>query len=306
MTAAGAATRRRRPRAPGSLPLALAVAVLALVLIVAAVGPWIAPHDPLLQDLPNRLQGPSAAHWLGTDYLGRDTLSRLIVGTRPSILGALEAVAVGMAIGVLPGMVSVFVGRWTTFGMLRLVDTLMTLPGIVFAIAVTSVFGNTLAVVMAAIGVTFAPRFFRITRAATLALSRAEYVESAELFGATRLETVRRHVFGKVLPTVVVTMAETLGAALLAVAGLTFLGLGVNPPNPSWGGMLASDLSVILQRPWAPFVPGVAILVTIFAVNVIADNIGRLRDARGSDLEDAVDPDAERTPDDDSLMAAGA
>jgi peptide/nickel transport system permease protein len=254
----------------------IAIAILTAVVVLAVVGGQLAPYDPLAQQLDRALEGPSSDHLLGTDYLGRDTLSRLLAGTQDSVWGALVAVAVGAAFGVVPGMLSVFVGRGTTFFLLRFVDALMTLPFIVFALAVAAVFGNTLTTVMIGIGVLFVPRFFRVTRAATLALAKAEYVEAAELVGATRARIVRVHVALKVMPTILVTAAQTMASALLVVASLTFLGLGVPPPNPTWGGMLGATLPYLAQRPFDPFVPAAAIVATVLALNLLADNITSL------------------------------
>jgi peptide/nickel transport system permease protein len=251
----------------------VALAVLAVVALLAVAGGFLAPDDPLAQHPVDMLQGPSSAHLLGTDYLGRDVLSRLIAGTGLSIAGALEAVAAAMLLGVIPGVASVWLGRaveWTTQ---RAADTLMILPFTVFAIAVVGALGNGMHQAMLALGVLFAPLYFRVTRAAALGLKQAQYVEAAELMGASRWWILRIHVWGKVLPTVAVTTAQTVGQALLVVSSLTFLGLGVQPPAPTWGGMLASDLGYLAQQPWAPLIPGAAIVITVGAVNLLADAI---------------------------------
>ncbi len=227
----------------------IAVGVLAGVGVLAVFGGHLAPYDPLAQHPLDALHGPSLAHPFGTDYLGRDVLSRLIAGTGRSVAGALEAVLAGLVLGVLPGLVSLWSGRAVEWLLLRVVDALMTLPFIVFAIAVTGVIGNGLNQAMLAIGVLFAPMFFRITRAAAIALTGAQYIEAAELFGASKWHILRTHIARKVAPTVAVTAAHATGAALLAVASLTFLGIGVQPPAPTWGGVLASRAG--LPRPAA-------------------------------------------------------
>jgi peptide/nickel transport system permease protein len=248
-----------------------ALAVVGLIAILAVFGGQIAPHDPLAQDTNAVLQGPGAAHWLGTDYLGRDVLSRLIAGTGRSVVGALEAVGVGLVLGVLPGLASLWLGRVFEWVSLRIVDALMTLPYVVFAVAVTGVLGNTLTPAMLAVGVLLAPRFFRIARAAALGLTRAQYVEAAELFGASRRWILRVHIWGKVLPTLAVTAAQALAASLLIVSSLAFLGLGVQPPNPTWGELLSTDLQYLAQQPWAPLFPGLIIMITSGALNALAD-----------------------------------
>ncbi|MFJ6567893.1 ABC transporter permease [Streptomyces sp. NPDC091292] len=251
----------------------LALAVLALVAFLAVAGGAVAPADPLAQHPADMLQGPGAQHLLGTDYLGRDVLSRLLAGTGPSLVGALESVGAAMVIGIVPGLASVWLGRTVEWTTQRAADTLMIMPFTVFAIAVVGALGNGMHQAMLALGVLFAPLYFRVTRAAALGLKQAQYVEAAELMGASRWWILRTHVWGKVLPTIAVTTAQTVGQALLVVSSLTFLGLGVQPPAPTWGGMLASDLGYLAQQPWAPLIPGIAIMITVGALNLLADAI---------------------------------
>ena len=240
------------------IPVArVALAILFVVAVVAVFGATLSPHDPLEQD-PAILQGPNAQHWLGTDYVGRDVLSRLMAGTRLSIIGALEAVAVGLVIGVPTGLLSVWMGRFGEWVSLRVSETLMILPFTVFAIAVAGTLGNGLHQAMIAVGVLMSPGFFRITRAVALGLRTTQYVEAAEL----------------------------MGAALLVVASLAFLGLGIIPPTPTWGGMLSADLGFLEQQPWAPIFPGVLLVLTVGSLNILADCIreasaGEARRRRG-------------------------
>ncbi|QIQ01053.1 ABC transporter permease [Streptomyces liangshanensis] len=257
----------------------LALAVLAVVALLAVAGGAVAPHDPLAQSPADMLHGPSAGHLLGTDYLGRDVLSRLLAGTGRSVVGALEAVGAAMLLGIVPGIASVWLGRTVEWTAQRAADTLMIMPFTVFAIAVVGALGNGMHQAMLALGVLFAPLYFRVTRAAALGLKQAQYVEAAELMGASRWWILRVHVWGKILPTVAVTTAQAVGQALLVVASLTFLGLGVQPPAPTWGGMLASDLAYLSQQPWAPLIPGAAIMLTVGALNILADAV---RDSGGT------------------------
>jgi peptide/nickel transport system permease protein len=265
----------------------IALAVLAVIAILGVFGGVLAPDDPLAQNPLVALQGPSAAHWFGTDYLGRDVFSRLIDGTGRSIVGALEAVGVGLVLGVLPGLASLWLGKTFEWVTSRLADALMTLPYIVFAVAVTGVLGNSLTPAMLAIGLLLAPRFYRIARAAGLGFTRAQYVEAAELFGASRWWILRTHIWSKVLPTLAVTAAQMSAAALLTVSSLAFLGLGVEPPAPTWGGLLSVDLQYLAQQPWAPLFPGLLIMISAGALNTLADAI---RDSGATALTPAVDP----------------
>jgi peptide/nickel transport system permease protein len=260
----------------------VALVLLGLITVLTAFGSALAPYDPVHQDVAHLLQGPSGTHWLGTDYLGRDVLSRLMAGTRLSVLSALEAVVVGLVLGATTGLASVFFGKVFDYLASRVNDALMTLPTVVFAIAVTAVLGNRLVQAMFAVGVLLAPSFFRVTRVVTLQYAQAQYVEVADLFGASRLHVIRVHVLRKVLPTIAVTAASAAAAALLTVSSLTFLGIGVVPPAPTWGGVLSSDLAYLSLSPWAPIAPAVMIMITVAALNTLADSI---RDASRVELD---------------------
>ncbi|GAB3270751.1 ABC transporter permease [Kineosporia babensis] len=250
----------------------IALTVLALIAFLALFGERIAPYDPLQQH-PDVLAGPSLNYLMGTDYVGRDVFSRLLAGTRLSVIGALEAVTVGLLIGVPAGLASVWMGRVGEWIALRLTDTLMILPFTVFAIAVAGTLGNGLHQAMIAVGLLTSPAFFRISRAVALGLRSAQYVEAAELMGASRWWVLRRHIWSKVLPNVAVAGAQTMGSALLVVASLAFLGLGIIPPTPTWGGMLSADLGFLDRQPWAPLFPGLMLVLTVGSLNVLADCI---------------------------------
>jgi peptide/nickel transport system permease protein len=281
-------------RRPGTLRRALkltsariALGIILLIAVLAIFGGTLAPHDPLAQSTNAVLQGPSGAHWLGTDYLGRDVLSRLMAGTGRSVVGALEAVGIGLLLGVIPGLASLWLGRVYEWVSLRIVDAFMTLPYVVFAVAVTGFFGNSLTAAMLAVGVLIAPLYFRVTRAAALGLTKTQYVEAAELFGSSRRRILRTHLWNKILPTLAVTTAQALASALLIVSSLAFLGLGVEPPLPTWGELLSSDLDYLAQQPWAPLFPGLLIMLVAGALNALADAV---RDTGATQvMVDAVD-----------------
>jgi peptide/nickel transport system permease protein len=269
--------------------------------ILTVFGAVLAPQNPLTVNAGALFQGPSPHHLLGTDYLGRDVLSRLMAGTRLSVLTALEAVGIGIGLGTGPGIATVFLGRWFDFAANRVADALMTLPYIFFAVAVTAALGNGLVQAMAPVGILLAPGFFRVTRAATLEHARTQYVEAAELLGASKVHVIRAHVLRKVLPNIAVTTASMTAAALLAVSFLTFLGIGVQPPAPTWGGILSSDLAYLSLAPWAPFIPGLLIAVTVGALNALADAFRDRSSAGTLVLLDPVsqpEPTPERADDD--------
>ncbi|MCC2269741.1 ABC transporter permease [Streptomyces sp. CT1-17] len=255
----------------------IAVAILAVVALLAVLGPLLAPQDPLATS-DNTLAAVSGSHWLGTDYLGRDVLSRLLDGSRVSVLGALEVALTGLAVGAVPGILSVYLGRVFEWVTLRLADTLVALPFLLFAVAVIALLGNGLTQAMLVTGVLVSPLFYRVSRAATLAVARSQYVEAALISGASVGWVVRRHVWAKVLPPIAVAFAQTIGTGFVIVSSLTFLGIGVQPPEPTWGGLLASDLGYLSHRPWAPLVPAVLIMITVWAGNLLADAI---RDVSG-------------------------
>jgi peptide/nickel transport system permease protein len=224
------------------------------------------------------LQGPSANYWLGTDSLGRDVFSRLLAGSTLSVLAALQSVVIGLALGVVPGLLSVYLGRTFEWFSLRFIDALITLPFLVFAIAMTALLGNGLVQAMFAVGILITPAFFRVSRAAALSAYNAQYVEAAVLMGASTRWIIARHVWLKVIPAVAVTTASMTGACLAIVASLTFLGIGVVPPEPTWGGLLATDLKNLYDRPFGPLAPAGMIIATVWALNALADV---LRDVGG-------------------------
>ncbi len=256
----------------------IAVIVLVLVALLAILGPLLAPHDPLGTS-GNTLAGPSGEHWLGTDYLGRDVFSRLLDGSRVSVVGSLEVALVALVAGTIPGILSVYLGRAFEWATLRVADTLVALPFLLFAVAVTALLGNGITQAMVVTGALVSPLFYRVSRAATLTVARSQYVEAALISGASLGWVVRRHVWVKVLPPIAVALAQTVGVGFIIVSSLTFLGIGVQPPAPTWGGLLASDLGYLNYQPWAPLVPALLIMATVWAANLLADAI---RDVTGT------------------------
>lgn len=263
----------------GNWTVRLALGLVAAVAVLAIAGPVLAPYDPLAQDTAQSLRGSSVAHLLGTDYLGRDVLSRLLAGAPASLLSALAAALIGLLLGAVPGALSAFLPKFGEWLALRAVDALLALPFILFAIVFAALLGNGLVQATTAIGLLIAPGQFRIARAATLRVRDAQYVEAALLLGASSWWVLVRHVARQITPTLVVSGISALGSALLAVASLTFLGIGVQPPDPTWGGMLASDLGYLAQRPEGPVAPALAIVLTVGALNLLADAV---RDRAGT------------------------
>ncbi|CAJ64021.1 MULTISPECIES: ABC transporter permease [Frankia] len=255
----------------------VALALLAIIAVVAVLGPVLAPYDPL-KGSDRTLAGPSASHLLGTDYIGRDVLSRILAGAPLSILSALEVAGIALVLGTIPGILSVYLGSVFEWLSLRVVDTFIALPFLVFAVAMTALLGNGITQAMIVVGMLIAPVFYRVSRAATMSVARSQYVEAASIAGASTSWIVRSHVWSKVLPSIAVTLATTLGIGLVVISSLTFLGIGIQPPTPTWGGILASDLGYLAQKPYAPVFPTLLILAAVLACNLLADAI---RDAAG-------------------------
>jgi peptide/nickel transport system permease protein len=255
----------------------LAVGILSVIVFLAIFGSVIAPYSPLTNSA-TQLAHISGSHWLGTDYLGRDTLSRILAGSRASVVGAIEVAVIALFVGAIPGVLSVYLGRVFEWVTLRLVDTLISLPFLLVAVAVTALLGNGITQALLVVGVLLAPSFYRVSRAAALSVAQSQYVEAAQISGASTGWIVRRHVWSKVLPPISISMAYTVGAGFVVVSSLSFLGIGVQPPAPTWGGLLSSDLSYLSYQPWAPVAPALLIIVTVWACNLLADAI---RDVSG-------------------------
>jgi peptide/nickel transport system permease protein len=250
---------------------------LSFITLLAILGPSLSPYDPLV-GTDQLLAHPNARNWLGTDYLGRDVMSRILAGSTISVLGSVQVALIALVVGAIPGILSVYLGRVFEWVSLRLVDTLIALPFLVFAVAVTALLGNGIPQAMFVVGIMVSPAFYRVARAATLTISRSQYVEAAILSGASIGWVVRKHVWSKVLPPIAITLANTMGTGFVVVSSLTFLGIGVQAPAPTWGGVLASDLGYLNYRPYAPLFTTVLIVLTVLAFNLLADVI---RDVSG-------------------------
>ncbi|CAM5348254.1 ABC transporter permease OS=Streptomyces tendae OX=1932 GN=GUR47_28445 PE=3 SV=1 [Streptomyces tendae] len=283
----------------------IAVAILTAVALLAILGPLLAPQDPLATS-DHTLAAASGGHWLGTDYLGRDVLSRLLDGSRVSVLGALQVALTALVAGAVPGILSVYLGRVFEWITLRLADTLVALPFLLFAVAVIALLGNGLTQAMLVTGVLVSPLFYRVSRAAALAVARSQYVEAALISGASIGWVVRRHVWAKVLPPIAVAFAQTIGTGFVIVSSLTFLGIGVRPPEPTWGGLLASDLGYLSHRPWAPLTPALLIMITVWAGNLLADAIRDVSGEAGRALLKGRGARTDRTEPNEPAPAGGA
>jgi peptide/nickel transport system permease protein len=259
---------------------ALVSAVFVVVLtVLALLASRVAPYDPLAQNLGTILAAPSAAHPLGTDDLGRDVLSRLVFGARLSLLASLMAVAIAVGLGVPFGLIGGYLGGFTDDAIMRVSDAVQAIPALVLAMAIAAALGPSLFHVMVAVGVVFGPRFARLVRGQVLALREELFVESARAVGATHARILARHVFPNLLSPIIVQITISLAFALLAETSLSFLGVGIRPPAPSWGAEVGRGYRFMRMAPWLVFMPGMTILLTTLAFNFIGDGV-----------RDAIDP----------------
>lgn len=263
-----------------SNPTTLAGAVICLVILAAAIlAPWIAPHDPAEQDIISRLAPPSDAYPLGTDQFGRDILSRLLWGARISLTVSLGAIALACVIGGAIGMVSGYIGGRFDLFVMQVMDVLLSFPSLILGLIVVALLGPDLVNLVVAIALTAIAPFARIARAPTLALKERAFVEAGRALGFSHLRIVFRHILPNILPEVMVMASLWMATAVRVEASLSFIGLGVKPPTPTWGGMTRDGFENILDSPWLAVFPGLAILLLVLGLNLVGDG-----------LRDATDP----------------
>jgi peptide/nickel transport system permease protein len=253
-----------------------AVSYVVLLVLVAVLAPVLEPADPNIQNLAGILQGPSAHHLLGTDQLGRDVLSRLLYGTRSSLIAVAVSTGIATVIGVPVGVISGYFGGKLDSALMRITDALLAFPALVLAMAVAASLGPGLVSVMTAVGIVFSPLVARLARGQALEVRERAFVHIAHTYGASTRRIIRRHVLPNLVQPLIVQIAFIMGLALLAESGLSFLGLGVQPPTASWGSMLADAFQYLPQAPDGIYAPGIAIALTVLAFNTLADS---LRDA---------------------------
>jgi len=269
------ALRRFRER-PAAV---LGFVVIALFVAVAVAAPLVAPFDPVATSWTAIRKAPSLQHWMGTDENGRDVLSRVVFGARASLLAGVVSVLIAAGIGVPVGLLAGFAGRWVDVVIGRVVDAMLACPFLILAIALAAFLGPSLNNAMIAIGVTAAPVFARVARGATMDTMTNDYVEAARAIGNPPWRVALRHVAPNIAPPVLVQATLAIALAIIAEASLSFLGLGQQPPAPSWGSMLNSAQRFLTQAPWLAVFPGAAIFLAVLAFNLVGDG-----------LRDALDP----------------
>jgi len=270
---------RRLSRRKGAM---VGLVVLALLAAVALLAPLISPYDPTQQSWSAVRKPPSMAHWMGTDEVGRDLFARVIYGARASLLASLVSVSLAIGLGAPLGLLAGYGPGWLDMIVSRVADAMLSMPFLILAIALAAFLGPSLTNAMIAIGVTATPIFVRLTRGQTLAAKAEDYVESARAIGNPRWRIAVRHIFPNIAPQLLVQVTLTAATAIIAEASLSFLGLGQQPPAPSWGSMLNSAQRFLTQAPWMAIWPGLAIFVTVLSLNLLGDG-----------LRDAFDPHQE-------------
>ncbi len=263
----------------------LGMSVVALLVLLALAAPLMTWHDPARIDLRHVLEAPSGAHWLGTDAQGRDVWSRLVYGARVSLLVGLASQGIALAIGVGLGLVAGYRGRWADEAIMRLADVTLAFPSLLLLIAMAAAFEPSLTVVCVVIGVVGWAAMARLVRGQVLIVRELEYVQAIRALGAPGRRIVFRHILPNVVAPVVIAGTLGIAGAIMAEAALSFLGLGVQPPTPSWGAMIADgrDLAQLRSAPWTSLAPGLAIGLAVLGFNLLGDA-----------LRDALDPRAER------------
>jgi peptide/nickel transport system permease protein len=261
-------------------PLAVIGLAIILILILTAIfASWLAPYDPYEMDILNKLQAPSAEHYLGTDSLGRDTLSRIIYGAQTSLAIGLGAISLATVLGLTMGMLAGYYGGLAHLLIMRFIDCIMALPTIVFALIIAALLGGGIKNVIIALGIGMLAAPCRVMCGVAMSIKLSDYILAAHSTGASDLRIMLRHVLINAFPSLVVVVTIGIGATILAEAGLSFLGVGIVPPTPAWGGMVNDGYKFILTSPILAISPGVAIMLVVFAFNMVGDG-----------LRDALDP----------------
>ena len=253
--------------------------IILIVIICAIFAPLIAPHDPNKQDLSNRMDSPSMQHWLGTDTVGRDTFSRIIYGSRASLTVGVVALLLAVVVGMTAGLTAGYFGGIVHMVIMRLMDALMTVPMILLALTITVVLGGGLSNVIIALGIAMIPAYARLMCAQAQTVKQNDYVLAGKSIGANSWSLMFRHIAPNSFPPLIVMMTMQLGTAILAEAGLSFLGIGISPPTATWGSMVSDGYKYLTTNPLLSFAPGLAIVMVVFSFNIVGDG-----------LRDALDP----------------
>lgn len=258
----------------------IGIIIASAVIIIAIFAPLISPFDPLKQNVFDRLTPPEMSHPLGTDVFGRDIFSRIMHGARVSLLVGIMSVVIGMTVGTAMGMLAGLKGGKIEGMIMRTVDVLMSFPNLILGLMVMAILGSGLIKLIIAIGLVMAPRFARVAHAPTLSIKETDFIDAANALGANDLRILLRHVFPNILGEVLVMATLWVGTAIRIEANLSFIGLGVPPPTPTWGNMIRNGMNYLTNAPWMSVFPGLAILITILSFNMVGDGIRDITDPK--------------------------
>jgi peptide/nickel transport system permease protein len=260
-------------------PLTIAGAGIVLGLVVVAlIAPLLAPHDPLLMNLDNRLQAPSAEHLLGTDELGRDILSRIIFGTRIALKIMIIVLIIDLPLGVLLGIIAGYFGGWVDEVIMRVADIFMAFPRLILALAIGAALGPNLVNTMVAIAITLWPTYARLARSETLSIKERTFIEAERSIGTSKVRILFSQILPLCMSTTIIRATLDMGNVIRIAAGMSFLGLGAQAPTPEWGLMVSTGRSFMVNQWWVPTFPGLAILLAVFAFNLLGDGIRDISD----------------------------
>lgn len=256
------------------------VVLAAAVVLLAILAPWISPHDPLKQNVYHRLQGPEPGHPLGVDDFGRDVLSRVLWGARTSLVVGSASVLVGLMVGTLLGIVAGFKGGRLEYVIMRAVDVLLSFPTLIMGLMVMAILGSGMTKLILAIGIVMSPRFARVAHGPTLSIREKEFVMAARATGADDLWILRHHILPNILGELLVMASLWMATAIRIEANLSFIGLGVSPPTPTWGNMIRDGVKWLTNAPYLSTFPGLAILITVMAFNMVGDGLRDVADPK--------------------------
>lgn len=260
--------------------ITLGTVVLGVIIVLVLIAPLITPYEPTEQFRRERLQPPSIEHIFGTDNLGRDVFTRVLYGGRISLQVGIFSVLIGATFGTLLGIISGYAGKWVDVLVMRLIDMMLAFPGILLALAIIAVLGRDLRNVMIAVGISTIPIYTRIARGSTLSVKQQDYIMAARGLGASAWRIIRLHIFPNVVTPLIIVTTNGIAGAIIAGAALSFLGLGQQPPDPEWGLMLDEGRDYIRVAWWTTTFPGLAIMVTVLAINLLGDGLRDILDPR--------------------------
>lgn len=253
--------------------------IVVIFIVVAILAPYLTPYEPEKQELLNKLQGPSAAHWLGTDNLGRDLLTRILYGARISLISSVLSSLIAAALGTLLGLIAGFFGGFLSQVIMRVVDAKMSIPPLVLTMVLAMVFGGGVTGVSIVIGISMFSSYTRVSYGVVLSLRENDYVTAAMLVGQRKANILFKHLLPNCFPSLIVMFTMNLGSAIMMEASLSYLGIGITPPTPAWGSMVSEGYKYLLTNPMVSIIPGLCVLLVVVSFNILGDG-----------LRDAIDP----------------